>query len=129
MGQEGVYKMKIGVLLGGFVAILVGVSLMPVISKTVGFAAANPNVNNTLGAALLLKLIPGFFALGIAAIGIMVAWSSIKNTLSGCDEISNLSQETKLVERAQVRPPTSKPEGNGQDKTPGTYKEDATKFD
>lgn len=126
--------MKIGVLIGGFVAILVGVSLMPVISKTVGFAAANPNVNNTLGAALLLKLIPGFFALGIAAIGIMVAWSSIKNTLSGCDEISNLSQETKPSRLSQLRVIANETKYAGinslkADKTPGTYKEDATKFD
>ena len=84
-------------LIGGFVAILIGVSLIgPVSSETM---IAGGTVNATGGAcvstelstsgycqlylssswgATVLRLVPGFFALGILGIGIAVTYSSLR---------------------------------------------------
>ena len=86
-------------LIGGFVAILIGVSLIGPISAEVGTTAAS--TNSTGGAcqtgaleatgdagcqlytasswgATVLKMVPGFFALGILGIGIAVTYSSLR---------------------------------------------------
>jgi len=67
-------------LIGGFISILVGTSLIGPISDEV-FAAtgatANLTVNSAWGASVL-KLVPGFFALAILGIGVAVTYTSLR---------------------------------------------------
>jgi hypothetical protein len=67
-------------LIGGFVAILIGVSLVGPISTEVNTAAATVGAlyNATGWGATVLKMVPGFFALGILGIGIAVTYSSLR---------------------------------------------------
>jgi len=68
-------------LIGGFVAILLGVSLIGPISEEVNTAAAstgNLSLNTSWGATVL-ELVPGFFALGILGIGIAVTYGSLRD--------------------------------------------------
>ena len=64
-------------LIGGFVSILVGVSLVGPISEQVNTAAGGVGLVGTWGATVL-KLVPGFFALGILGIGLAVTYSSLR---------------------------------------------------
>ena len=68
-------------LIGGFVAILLGVSLIGPISEEVNTAAASGgNLSTTTSwGATVLKLVPGFFALGILGIGIAVTYGSLRD--------------------------------------------------
>ena len=77
-------------LVGGFVSILIGVSLVGPVSTEVNTAAAGgANCSTAVGGcgalynastwgATVLKLVPGFFALGILGIGIAVTYSSLR---------------------------------------------------
>ena len=67
-------------LIGGFVAILIGVSLVGPISTEVNTAAATNGAlyNSTNWGATVLKMVPGFFSLGILGIGIAVTYSSLR---------------------------------------------------
>ena len=79
-------------LIGGFIAILIGVSLVGPIADQVNVTAAGPTYNGSgymtyAGSALyqssswgatVLQLVPGFFALGILGIGIAVTYSSLR---------------------------------------------------
>ena len=67
-------------LIGGFVAILIGVSLVGPISTEVNSAAVTSGAlyNSTSWGATVLQLVPGFFALGILGIGIAVTYSSLR---------------------------------------------------
>jgi len=68
-------------LIGGFVAILLGVSLIGPISEEVNTATSatgNLSVNTSWGATVL-KLVPGFFALAILGIGIAVTYGSLRD--------------------------------------------------
>jgi len=81
-------------LIGGFVAIILGVSLIGPIATQVNTVAAAPIYNasnssqllvaggslyssSTWGAAVL-NLVPGFFALGVLGVGIAVTYSSLR---------------------------------------------------
>ena len=68
-------------LIGGFVAILVGVSLIgPVADETAAAANAGGALSNASSwGATVLKLVPGFFALGILGIGIAVTYGSLRD--------------------------------------------------
>lgn len=70
----------IGNLIGGFVSILVGTSLVGPISDQVNTAAATGGslYNSSTWGASVLKLVPGFFALGILGIGIAVTYTSLR---------------------------------------------------
>lgn len=67
-------------LIGGFVSILVGVSLIGPVSTEVNTAAVTNGAlyNASSWGATVLKLVPGFFALGILGIGIAVTYSSLR---------------------------------------------------
>ena len=89
-------------LIGGFVSILIGVSLIGPISSEVNTAATSVNTTGS-GCTILangsfpegcanaglymasgwgatvLKLVPGFFALGILGIGIAVTYGSLRD--------------------------------------------------
>jgi len=70
-------------LIGGFVAILIGVSLVGPISEQVNSAADSTDesylYNTSSWGATVLKLVPGFFALGILGIGIAVVYGSMRD--------------------------------------------------
>lgn len=68
-------------LIGGFVAILVGVSLIdPVAEETNKASNASSDLETTTSwGATVLKLVPGFFALGILGIGIAVTYGSLRD--------------------------------------------------
>jgi len=67
-------------LIGGFVSILVGVSLIGPISQEVNTAALSGSAlsNASSWGATVLKLVPGFFALGILGIGLAVTYASLR---------------------------------------------------
>lgn len=68
-------------LIGGFVSILIGVSLVGPISTEVNTAAVTSGAlyNSAAWGATVLKLVPGFFALGILGIGIAVTYGSLRD--------------------------------------------------
>lgn len=84
-------------LIGGFVAILVGVALVDPLSTQVVTAATSVNSTGSTCTAVtqagcenaalylvsswgatVLKMVPGFFALGLLGIGIAVTYSSLR---------------------------------------------------
>ena len=65
----------LGNLIGGFIVIIVGVSLIPSVANEV-VAAQTGNV--TGAASTILGLTPLFFALGIASAGIAVAAQGLR---------------------------------------------------
>jgi hypothetical protein len=67
-------------LIGGFVSILVGVSLIgPVASEVNTVAVTNGHLYNASSwGATVLKLVPGFFALAILGIGLAVTYASLR---------------------------------------------------
>jgi len=68
-------------LIGGFVSILIGVSLVGPVSTEVNTAAITNGAlyNAASWGATVLKLVPGFFALGILGIGIAVTYGSLRD--------------------------------------------------
>ena len=77
-------------LIGGFISILVGTSLIGPVSTEVYTAACSSNhslsgtdcdsalYSTTQWGATVLKLVPGFFALAILGIGIAVTYTSLR---------------------------------------------------
>ena len=67
-------------LIGGFISILIGVSLIGPIATQVNTVAAPAGAlaNSSSWGATVLLLVPGFFALGILGIGIAVTYSSLR---------------------------------------------------
>ena len=79
-------------LIGGFISILVGTSLIAPVSVEVNTVACSSNstfyaIEGTCNSALynatswgstVLKLVPGFFALSILGIGIAVTYTSLR---------------------------------------------------
>jgi hypothetical protein len=86
-------------LIGGFVAILIGTSIVGPLAVEVNSKAATTNASgatctwavdsgysncqlymSSSWGATVLKLVPGFFALGILGIGIAVTYSSLRQS-------------------------------------------------
>jgi hypothetical protein len=83
-------------LIGGFVAIIVGVSLIGPVAGVVNTVAGGPVVNasntsqilaqggalynSSTWGATVLQLVPGFFALGILGVGIAVTYSALRES-------------------------------------------------
>ncbi len=67
-------------LIGGFVAILVGTSLIGPVATEVNTAAATNGAlyNASSWGATVLQMVPGFFALGVLGIGIAVTYASLR---------------------------------------------------
>ena len=67
-------------LIGGFVAILVGTSLIGPVATEVESAAIEDGAldNASSWGATVLKMVPGFFALGVLGIGIAVTYASLR---------------------------------------------------
>jgi len=68
-------------LIGGFVAILVGVSLIGPISDQVALVAGTGTAltNASAWGSTVLKMVPGFFALGILGIGIAITYGALRD--------------------------------------------------
>jgi len=67
-------------LIGGFVSILVGTSLIGPVATEVTTAGSSTGAlyNATSWGATVLNLVPGFFALSILGIGLAVTYSSLR---------------------------------------------------
>ena len=67
-------------LIGGFVSILVGVSLIgPISNEVANVTATGSALNNaTSWGATVLRLVLGFFALGVLGIGLAVTYASLR---------------------------------------------------
>ena len=67
-------------LIGGFIAILIGVSLVGTISNEVNTATMSGGALNSVSnwGATVLDLVPGFFALGILGIGVAVTYAAMR---------------------------------------------------
>ncbi len=67
-------------LIGGFVSILVGVSLIGPISTEVNSATVSTSNLSAVSSwgSTVLKLVPGFFALSILGIGLAVTYASLR---------------------------------------------------
>ena len=66
----------LGNLIGGFIVIIVGVSLMPTVANEVAGAQAG---NVTGAASTILGLVPLFFALGIMSAGVAITVGGLRN--------------------------------------------------
>ena len=75
-GEE--LRKMLGNLIGGFIVILVGTSLMPTVAQQVGTAQADGNV--TGAADTLLGLTTLFYALAIATSAIGIAAIGLRNS-------------------------------------------------
>jgi hypothetical protein len=80
-------KGMLGQMISFFVLILIGVALLPEITKQVKFAQnatasnttiASASVENTLSSSML-GLVPMFFAMAVLLIGFMMAFNSLRN--------------------------------------------------
>jgi len=67
-------------LIGGFISILVGTSLIgPVANEVDAAAGSTTNLTQvTPWGSAVLKLVPGFFALAILGIGVAVTYTSLR---------------------------------------------------
>lgn len=67
-------------LIGGFVTILIGTSLIGPIATQVNSTAATGGAlaNASSWGATVLQLVPGFFALGLLGVGVAVTYSSLR---------------------------------------------------
>jgi len=67
--------------INGFIGILIGVSLIGPISDQVNSAAATNGslYNSSTWGASILKIVPGFFAISILAIGIAVLYGNLRD--------------------------------------------------
>jgi len=67
-------------LIGGFVSILVGVSLIGPVSAEVQLVTQSNSAlsNASSWGVTVLQLVPGFFSLGILGIGLAVTYASLR---------------------------------------------------
>ena len=65
----------LGNLIGGFIIIIVGVSLLPTVAQEVDKATSG---NVTGAAATILGLVPLFFALGIMSAGVAITAQGLR---------------------------------------------------
>jgi len=74
----------LGNMLGGFIVILIGVNLIPVVADQIesaqtGQVLSNSGANLTGAASTILDLTTIFFALGIMAAGVSLAVGGLRN--------------------------------------------------
>ena len=66
----------LGNLIGGFIIIIVGVSLMPTVANQVSLAQDDPNI--TGATSTIVGLVPLFFALGIMSAGVAITAQGLR---------------------------------------------------
>lgn len=65
-------------LIGGFVTIVIGVTLLPMVAEQVN-TAKSMNVTGTEGMQFVLTAVPGFFAIALLGIVIAVIWNAFNS--------------------------------------------------
>jgi len=67
-------------LIGGFISIIVGTSLIGPVADQISLAAATNGAlyNSSQWGVSVLNLVPGFFALSILGIGVAVTYTSLR---------------------------------------------------
>lgn len=84
-GESGGFGFSISSIIGGFIAILIGVSLIGPIASQVAQATNESAMGNvtmpmTEMTKSILGIVPAFFAIMIAIIGIMIAWNAFRGS-------------------------------------------------
>jgi flagellar biosynthesis component FlhA len=107
-------KGMIANLIGGFIAIAIGITLYKPVTEFVKQVQANMSKNDSSAFAVtIMGLTPGFFALAILCMGIAIVWGALKDAGVFGDEPSDEDEE---IEEEEVK---SKPKKVGKQ----TYKE------
>ena len=128
--------------IGGFVAILIGVSLVPQIANQVNEVSASQNITGS--SAGILKAVPALFALAIVGIVLAVVYSSLRSAgLVGGNDIDSGDSDSDNESDESKKDYEYKPEKNynftdgavltapkkiKKNYTPA-FKEDKSKFD
>jgi len=68
----------LGNLIGGFIVILIGVSLIPTVADEVADATTAASTNLSTAARTILNLTPLFYALGIMSAGVALASQGLR---------------------------------------------------
>ncbi len=68
----------LGNLIGGFIVILIGVSLIPTVADEVADATTAASTNLSSAARTILDLTPLFYALGIMSAGVALASQGLR---------------------------------------------------
>ena len=76
--SRGVEKKMLGNLIGGFIVILIGVSLIPTVADEVADATTAASTNLSTAARTILNLTPLFYALGIMSAGVALASQGLR---------------------------------------------------
>lgn len=73
---------NLGSIVSGFVALIVGVSLLGPVSQAVNEAQTQMNAsgNLTTSAQTLLQITPGFFAVGVVLVGVSIAYRALRGS-------------------------------------------------
>jgi hypothetical protein len=142
--QEWNKRGMLGNLIGGFVVILIGVAMIPVITKQLDMATqAQMNVTGGSSQAMttLLKLTPIAFALAILGVGVATVYGGLRNAgLVGGKDISEpTEQELKVARRKRdeeereqefvYKPNYKSPEYEYEDETPSKPAIDPTIYE
>ena len=82
--MDGDKEMVLGSLIGGFIVIIVGVNLVPVIGNSIEFAQTGDNQttqsNVSSTSATLLDITEIFFAIGVMAAGVGLAMTGLRES-------------------------------------------------
>lgn len=118
------YEQMIARLIGGFVAILIGVSVIPMITKAVNLASENVT-NASAWGATTLRLVPGFFTLAVLGIGVAIAWSAFRSAgmLGGRDIEEPTEEEIEEARKEYYPEPIVTPKKQNNYKEPIITKE------
>lgn len=73
-------RFHLGNLIGGFVVLLIGTSLIPAISKEINTAVNISNVSNVSNMSTkVIELVPGFFGVAILGIAFLIVFSGLRS--------------------------------------------------
>jgi len=87
----------LGQMVGGFLVIIIGISLIPLVAQQVSTMKNDPNIENAspFGASML-GVIPLLFAMAVLGIAGAITYSSLRSVVGGdSDVVSDTSEEEK----------------------------------
>lgn len=67
-------------IIGAFITILIGVSLIPIVSEQVTKASGEGAIAAGTWGAMVLKMVPAFFALAILCVAIATTYNALRNS-------------------------------------------------
>ena len=70
----------LGNIIGGFIVILVGVTLAPTVAQQVGLAQADGNISANAAASTVIGLTTLFYCLSVASTAIGIAAQGLRNS-------------------------------------------------